>query len=473
MTLRTRILLTTVGLAAVGLMVAAAATYHFLGTFLTDRVDQQVRVAVAPIAARLIAGDVLGGPPEAPVSDEARRAFLPDGSYGAVLDAEGGVLEEATIGADGAEAARPELPTDPAALRELDGSVVEVPAVGGGTAFRLTALPLVDGRTLVAAIPLTEVEATLRQLLVIEAIVTLVVLSSLALAAAWLARRELRPLDRMAETADAIAAGDLAQRVSPDDPRTEVGRLGRALNGMLAQIEEAFAERSASEQRLRQFVADASHELRTPLTAIRGYAELFRRGAASRPDDLARTMREIEEASERMGRLVRELLLLARLDEGDTLAREPVDLTTLAARAIDTARLSEPTRSFELDASDEVFVDGDDVRLRRVVDNLLSNAIRHAPASSTVHVRVYATNGSAALEVADEGPGIAPEHADRVFERFYRSDGGRSRESGGSGLGLAIVKSIVEAHAGAISHHDRPGGGTVFRVSLPARRGTS
>jgi two-component system OmpR family sensor kinase len=325
---------------------------------------------------------------------------------------------------------------------------------------------LVQAR-LIVAIPMRDVDDTLHHLLVIELLVATGVLLALALLAWWVVHMGLRPLERMGETAGAIARGDLSRRVEPADERTEVGRLGIALNSMLAQIEEAFAERTASETRLRRFVADASHELRTPLTSIRGYAELFRRGASTRPDDLAKTMRRIEEAAARMGVLVEDLLLLARLDQGRPLEHAPVDLTRLVAAAVDDLRATSPNRLVTYESDGAIVVSGDEFRLRQVLANLLENARTHTPPSSPVEVRVTQSDTDAIIEVRDHGPGMSEEDAARAFERFWRSDPSRTRSSGGAGLGLAIVAAITEAHGGHAEVETRPGAGATFRVCIP------
>jgi len=331
------------------------------------------------------------------------------------------------------------------------------------------ATSLGDGGTLFVAFPLDEVEQTLQRLVGIELTTAAVLLLLLAALSLWVVRIGLRPLELIAVTAGDIAGGDLTRRVDPAEPRTEIGRLGLALNAMLSQIEGAFAERAASEDRLRRFVADASHELRTPLTAIRGYAELFRRGASERPEDLARAMRRIEEEAARMGLLVEDLLLLARLDQGRPLERAPVDLVALTADAIADLSAVEPDRPVSFEHPAALIVSGDEARLRQVAANLLTNARQHTPEGTPVHVRIRSLDGRALLEVADEGPGLPPGTAERVFERFYRADPTRARATGGSGLGLSIVAAIAAAHDGTVLAGSPPSGrGASFAVDLPA-----
>ncbi|MFC6929222.1 sensor histidine kinase [Actinomadura yumaensis] len=236
---------------------------------------------------------------------------------------------------------------------------------------------------------------------------------------------------------------------------------------MLAQIEAAFREREASENRLRRFIADASHELRTPVATMRGYAELFRRGAADRPGDLAKAMRRIESEAERMGLLVDEMLLLARLDQGRPLERRPVDLAVLAADAVADAGAVEPGRPLTLDAAEPVIVSGDAERLRQVLANLLANVRRHTPAGTPAAVRAALDGDRAVIEVADQGPGLTEEQRAKVFERFYRADAARSRDHGGAGLGLSIVAAVAQAHGGTATVRSAPGEGAVFTVTLP------
>jgi two-component system OmpR family sensor kinase len=274
----------------------------------------------------------------------------------------------------------------------------------------------------------------------------------------------------MQVTAGAIAAGELSRRVSPADARTEVGRLGIALNAMLDRLEEAFAQRTASERRLRQFIADASHELRTPLASIRGYAELFRMGATRDSVELARAMQRIEDESKRMGVLVEDLLTLARLDREPAHAHMPVDLGSLARDAVKDARVTAPDRDVSLVAADGTVVVGDSDRLQQVLANLLRNALVHTPAGTPVDVTVTREAATVVVRVRDHGPGLPTEATERLFERFWRAEGGRERGSAGAGLGLAIVAAIVSAHGGSIDAANAPGGGAVFTVRLDAAR---
>jgi two-component system OmpR family sensor kinase len=463
--LRKRMLVVTVALFVVGLGGANFATYHFLSSFLIDRIDDQLRAATRPAAARLTRT-------EQPHPGE-HGLSLPNGSYAALVDERGRVQREVRFNAGQDAGPRPAIPT--ALIRSkapgAEPTLTTARAVSGQTEYRLIAKRLGDEGAVVVAMPLTEVRATQHRLLLIEGIVSGLVAAAIGLLAYWLTRRELRPLEVMAQKSRAIAAGDLSQRVAPHGPHTEVGQLGDALNAMLAEIERAFDERAAAEERLRRFVADASHELRTPVTAIRGFAELFRRGASERPADLANVMRRIEQEGERMGELVEELLLLARLDQGLPLEREPVDVTAVVEAAVDAARAADPERRIDVDSHSPLVVLGAESRLRQVVDNLLTNARVHTPAGTPVHVWFAAEDERVVLEVSDEGPGVPAEEADRIFERFHRIDRSRARSQGGVGLGLAIVRSLVEAHGGAVAYRPRPGGGSVFRVSLPLAPG--
>jgi len=292
----------------------------------------------------------------------------------------------------------------------------------------------------------------------------------------WFAvRRAFRPLTRIEDTAAAIAAGDLTQRVPERLTGDEVASLSRSLNAMLAQIEQSFALREASEERMRQFVADASHELRTPLATVRGYAELYRQGAVNRPEEVTGAFARIESEATRMGGLVEDLLVLARLDGERPLDLGDVDLAVLAGDATQDARVLAPDRHIRLiglgGPLGPVHVTGDEQRLRQVITNLVTNALNHTPAGHPVEIAVGHLNGMAAVEVRDHGHGIDPVRARQVFERFYRADPSRSRAqvSGGNGLGLAIVAAIVTAHHGKVGVARTPGGGATFVLQLPQR----
>ena len=343
-----------------------------------------------------------------------------------------------------------------------------------GLRYRVVVVKDANGTYALIGTSMREADATFSRLLWVEVAATGAVLFVLALVAFWVIRLCVRPIDEMAATADAIAEGDLSRRIDVVSPRTEAGRLGMALNGMLHQIEGAFSERQESEDRLRRFVADASHELRTPLTSIRGYTELYRSGAITDGPQLVDAMRRIEGESERMGELVDDMLLLARLDQGRPLDSQLVDLDALAADAVADARAVEPDRPISLDVSGpSTEVMGDEQRLRQMVGNLLANARQHTPRDAAVDVRVWSEDDQAMLEVADRGPGMAAEDAAHVFERFYRADPSRVRaaEGGivasGAGLGLSIVAAVASAHHGRAWVESAPGAGARFRIELP------
>jgi two-component system, OmpR family, sensor kinase len=456
LTLRTRLLIGLVVLTAIGLSVAGAVTYREQRSFLLDRVNEQLASALA-VPGQFSAA--VNNP-----STTGRQRPLPYGTYAELRFDDGG--RQTVAGEMIPDAEKPQLPTE-VALGKI--YTIHHPSyrVEAGRVFVASGREVQRPATLIVAIPLRDVTDALHRLLFIEAVVAAIVLLGIAVLAWVVVRLGLRPLQQMQDTAGAIAAGDLSRRVETADEHTEVGRLGLALNQMLQQIEHAFEERAESEARLRRFVGDASHELRTPLTSIRGYAELFRRGAAERPEDLAKAMRRIEEEADRMGVLVDDLLLLARLDQGRPIERTPVDLTRIVGDAVDDARTVAPGRSIEFSPNGSIIVPGDEVRLRQVMANLLQNAVRHTPADTPVHVRVTTDDADAIIEVRDEGPGMATEDADRVFERFWRGDVSRTRASGGTGLGLAIVAAIADAHGGSTSVDTAPGQGATFRVHLP------
>jgi two-component system OmpR family sensor kinase len=479
--LRARILASVLVLSAAGLVLLAVVTYTEQRSFLLNRLDQQVREAAPAISQALDSAGFRppsnggfpagmgfpargAGSPRAGPTGGGPSLNLPPGTYGQRRDASGKVLGHVLITYGQAASPAPAIPA-----RVPTGQLFSVGSVGSsGLRYRVYVIhdPEDSGLTLVA-VPLHEVDQTLSQLLLVEGLVIVGVLVALGAAAFFIVRIGLRPLDRIGVTAGAIAAGELSRRVTPATPRTEVGRLGLALNAMLERLEQAFAERQASEDRLRQFLADSSHELRTPLAAIRGYAELFRMGATSDGAATANAMRRIEEESKRMGLLVEDLLTLARLDEAPEPTRQPVDLAELACDAVQDARATAPERSIELSSPDLVVVPGDPDRLRQILANLMRNALVHTPAASAIEVSLDEDEHDVVFEVRDHGPGIPDASVGLLFERFWRADGGRGRGKAGAGLGLAIVSAIANAHGGGVQAQNAPDGGAIFRVRLP------
>jgi two-component system OmpR family sensor kinase len=471
MTLRFRLTAAVVVVVAIGLLIADVLTYTALRSFLVRRVDEQLRSSPA-LAIGVLADDAPGDPdlPGGPAD-----GVLPSGTYVHLFAPDGASVAYRFLVYGGPTPAFPNLPST---MTSGFGDVQHPFTVGSsgsdGVRYRVVAQGLsgeLGGYTVVVAIPLTEVAQTLRRLLIIAGLVTLCVLAAMALLSWWTVRRELRPLERIEETAGAIAGGDLARRVDQTDPRTEVGRLGVALNVMLGRIEGAMDERRASEEALRRFLADASHELRTPLTSIRGYAELFRRGADERPEDAALAMRRIEQEGERMSVLVEDLLFLARAGEGRPIQNEPVDLAQLTKDAVHDARTVDASRDIALDAPSSLILQGDGDRLRQVLANLLANALAHTPADTPISVVLRRVDDQAELSVSDRGPGLSPEAADHVFEPFFRADPARERvataEGKSTGLGLAIVAAIAESHGGTVAVSSQPGEGATFTVQLP------
>jgi two-component system OmpR family sensor kinase len=479
--LHTRLLAGVLVLSAAGLVLLGAVTYAEQKSFLQGRVDQEARAAVGALsqlldragyrpkalaepAAGLAPQSSTAGPP--PLGSGA-EINLPPGTYGQRRLADGTVLGHRVIKYSSTEAARlaPNIPRQVPLER-----LFTVHAVGGSDVhYRVYVQrdPEDVGLT-VAAVPLTDLDQTLKRLLVVEALVIGGVLLALGVLAFVVVRLGLRPLSRIEVTAGEIAAGELSRRVSPASGRTEVGRLGLALNAMLDRLEGAFAARQASEDRLRQFLADASHELRTPLASIRGYAELFRMGAAQRPQDTELAMRRIEDEARRMGVLVEDLLTLARLDEEPELRREPVDLAKLARDAVTDARATAPDQRIDVTAPDVALVSGDPHGLHQAVANLMRNALVHTPPGTAIEVTVEREQGGVAVSVRDHGPGLPAGAHGRLFERFWRAGAGRERGKAGAGLGLAIVREIVAAHNGRVEAQDAPGGGARFVIHLPA-----
>ena len=455
--LRLRLVGVVVLLSALALTLSGLAATTALRGYLLGQVDRQLSSSVSRLSdnTQLHGVDSGGGGRSDPLTD----------AYAEVIS--GGTTLHSAL-RSGLSA--PSLPADlsshqvPFTVSSLDGQ----------DTWRVQ-VAVEDDVIVVVALPLDGLESTLTRLVVVEVIGGAVVLVLLAGVGYAVVRRSLRPLTQVGLTAEQIAAGDLSLRVPVGCDRTEVGSLSRSFNTMVAQIETAFEARAeseaqarASEDRMRRFVADASHELRTPLTSIRGFAELYRQGALPAGDDVDRAMARVESEARRMGELVDDLLLLARLDRQRPLDRARVDLIALARTTIQDARATAPDRTLRIRMDAEPCpVAGDAARLAQVIGNLLTNALIHTPPSAVVAVRVGRDGEQAILEIADDGPGIDDVDKPRIFERFYRADVSRTRASGGSGLGLSIVAGIVHAHGGTVAVVDTPGGGATFRVELP------
>lgn len=487
--LRVKLIAALLVLSTTAVVITSVSATAVLRSYLFDRLDRQLDrytnsvltqvSANAPTPPSTGTGDTTTTTPVEPTRRMASPYFF------VVRDLAGTVVrrESSQLDNPGRVPALPVMDVNQARLR--DDEPFTIPAVQSGLPrWRSITRVLPDGSgSLTLALSLEESDATVARLSRILTFVGLGVLVLTGLGSWLIVRSSLRPLREVEQTAEAIAAGDFSRRV-PDHPgRTEVGRLSTAVNVMLGRIETALTEKEASaaaaqasEERMRRFITDASHELRTPLTSIRGFAELYRQGAVKNPDQVPGLLARIEDEATRMGLLVEDLLLLARLDQARPIEREPVDLVAVATDAVVAARVTHPDRRLEVrlvgEDDDQPGVLGDDARLRQVAGNLITNACTHTPAGTPVRVSVgsFQENGSrwAVLEVADDGPGLTAEECDRVFERFYRTDSSRNRRTGGSGLGLSIVAALVAAHGGKVEVQSVPGAGSTFRVRLPA-----
>ncbi|MGA7397211.1 MAG: HAMP domain-containing sensor histidine kinase [Solirubrobacterales bacterium] len=492
MSLRIRLLIGILVLAAAGLLVLDVVSYRALEGHLDDRVDQQVESSARPLefALRLKAngqGDLgLAARPQSADSDlipdggqspggragrpRGAAPELPPGTYGQLRTAAGQVLTSVSFDYGDSEQSSPDLSGElPVTGVGEPIEPVTVNSKEGDGKFRVAATTGPDGLVTVSAVPMGDTEETLEQLAVIEAIVTVSVLIALAGLGWWVIGIGLRPLKRIGETADEIAGGDLSKRIDDVNPNTEVGRLGITLNSMLTQIEEAFRQRKESEDRMRQFLADASHELRTPLASIRGYSELYRLGAIEEPDGLPTAMSRIESESMRMGELVDDLLALARLDEMPTPAREMVVLGPILEESVADLQATSPSHQISIETGGDLRTNGDPDQLRRAIANILRNAVVHTPDNTPIEVRASRSSDRLTIEVRDHGPGLPDGSEKTVFDRFWRDSESRTRDSGGAGIGLAIVAAIVDGHDGTVTAANAADGtGAIFTIELPA-----
>ncbi|MGW3622206.1 sensor histidine kinase [Streptomyces sp. NPDC000880] len=494
LSLRSRLVVLSVVLVVVGLGVSDTVVLGYVRGDLVQRVDQQLKRYGGPLARRL----ANGGPPSSNTQNNGlSKPWLPSQYVVAFAASDGKISQQLSVPVSPGDA-RPQWPVmDAAQLRARTGTPFEIPSDHGESDWRVLILP-VPGATarhplrsgneqttghagalparIVVAASLHDVTSTTDSLRTAFQLIGAVVAALLGLAGWFAMGAGLRPLHLIEATATEIAAGrPLSHRMPYASTRTEAGRLSTALNIMLARIESAFAARAESEARMRRFIADASHELRTPLVSIRGFAELYRMGALPDQADVRRTMARIESEAIRMGGLVEDLLTLARADESRPLQLAPMDLRTLAADALHDTTALDATRLVHLTGpggdspSAPAVVLGDEARLRQVVANLVGNAIAHTPPGTSIRIGVGIENGHGVIEVADQGPGLQPDQATRVFERFYRADAARTRrEGGGAGLGLAIVTALVTAHNGHVDLTTTPGRGVTFRVRIPS-----
>ncbi|WFE30776.1 ATP-binding protein [Solwaraspora sp. WMMD791] len=506
--LRVKLVAAVLSLVFTALLVISVSTAVFLRSHLIDQIDAELRDYVTDLRTKI------GNVQDLPYWQQPETLEVqPPSDYLVIVTDSNGLASSPWYDIDRLDHSDlPRWPAELAGFEQLRGEPFTTHARDGSPRWRMLYASLPTGQVIAIGQSLADVDKAVGRLVWIDTMVGCGVLVLLALAGAAIVRTNLKPLVEIEQTASAIAAGDLTRRVPDPEPgaqvpQTELGRLSRTLNAMLTQIEAAFTARAnsewaarmaesaareaavaaqyseararRSEERMRQFVADASHELRTPLTTIRGFAELYRQGAAAAsPQDAARLVRRIEDEAARMGLLVEDLLLLARLDRERPLDLAPVELSVLASDAVQAARVVDPQRRVELDigpGAGTLVVFGDDARLRQVIGNLMANAINHTPADATVTLRLRAEEpGFATVEVADDGPGLTPEQSERVFERFYRADAARTRSAerpSGTGLGLAIVAALVAAHSGTVEVESTPGEGATFRVRLPLATG--
>jgi two-component system, OmpR family, sensor kinase len=461
--LRTRVMAAAALLVAITSLVTAVLSTTLLRGYLLSRSDAQLQ-DFAKVASRIVQRQQLQ--PDA----HSRPQTLPTQFLVEVIGANGKIQVPG-----GPLGSAKGLRLSAAHLRDTGTPFTATSAGTAGGSWRVLVQRLSGGGHLVIAYSLGDLNSTVTRLEVADALAGAVAVILLAGIGLPLMRASLAPLARIEAEAEAIAGGDLSRRIDHPAGNTEVGRLAEALDVMLASIETAYLARAdgegralRSQERMRRFVADASHELRTPLTSVRGLAEYgMQQGDAATREELLRLMSQITGEADRMSRLVADLLLLARFDTGRPLDRRPTDLASLAAEAVQRARVIDPGRPITIEAADPVIVDGDEERLRQVIDNLIGNALRHTPSGSPVAVTVSGGTSHADLTVTDHGPGMTEEQASRVFERFYRTDDARTRERGGAGLGLAIAASLAAAHGGEITVDTGRGLGAAFHLRLP------
>lgn len=477
--LRSRLTIGILVLTAIGFAASFVGTANALRGYLIGQIDEQLNSVVGGTALRLDRGAVIQNNEENELEEHERRERnrpaptpqplqrIPTTLSVTLLTNDGEIK-----GALGGDLATSQI-TDylkgftNAKAAATEGAPFTIKA--DGSDFRAISIVLpTTGDTLIVAQSLDGVDKTEKQLLTLFILVGLIVLLLIAIAARWVIKIGMRPLENVEKTAEQIASGDLSARLPDAKPSTEVGRLVNSLNAMLSRIEESFAARSESEGRLRRFVADASHELRTPLTAIRGFAELHRQGAVSGEGDTKELIARIERESMRMSALVEDLLTLARMDQGPKMEIKPVNLSELVSDAVESAKAAGPGHPINVDLGNEIYALGDTNRIHQVVANLLTNARVHTPVGTQITVKVSQDEKEALIAVSDNGPGLSDADREKIFERFYRVDPSRQRSSQeGSGLGLSIVDAVMRSHSGYVSVDSKLGEGATFTLHFP------
>ena len=467
--LRNRLTVGVLVLSAIGFIGAGVGAQALLKDYLINQVDDQLLSVVNGTADRLdqagIARDDDGddrGPQAARATTPLNR--VPTSISVTVLDPFGNL-----VGGIGGDLNSNQV-TDyvmgllPGQVAAFGSKPFTIEAPGADFRVATTVLPSSLGSVIVAQ-SLSDFDKTTRQIGTIFLIIGGLVLLFIAFASRQVIKLGMKPLEKIEATAEKIAAGDLSARLENFEPDTEVGRLSTSLNQMLSRIEESFAARTESESKLRRFVADASHELRTPLTSIRGFAELHRQGAVPEGEKTKELISRIEKESMRMGSLVEDLLMLARIDQSREIVMADVDLSTLIKEAVTSAQVAGPEHPITSDIAHDVHTQGDSDKIYQVVTNLLANARAHTPAGTAIHVATYSADDGTYVTVADKGPGLTAEDQQHVFERFYRVDTSRQRSSSdGSGLGLSIVDEVMKAHGGSVSVSSEPGNGATFTL---------
>ena len=467
--LRNRLTVGVLILSAFGFAGAGFGAQALLQDYLIHQVDDQLLSVVGGVADRLDQAGIARDDDD----DQAARAAtplnrVPTSISVTVLDPFGNL-----IGGIGGDFNSNQI-TDyvkgllPGQVAAFGAKPFTVEAPGADFRVATTVLPSSLGSVIVAQ-SLNDFDKTTHQISIVFLIIGGIVLLFIAFASRQVIKLSMKPLKKIEETAEQIAAGDLSARLENFEPDTEVGRLSTSLNTMLSRIEESFAARAQSEDKLRRFVADASHELRTPLTSIRGFAELHRQGAVPEGEKTKELISRIEKESMRMGYLVEDLLLLARMDQSRELVLVDLDLSSLVTEAVTSAQAAGPDHPITSEIAHNVHTQGDADKVYQVVTNLLANARAHTPAGTAIHVSTYSTKDGSYVSVADNGPGLSAEDQLHVFERFYRVDSSRQRSSDdGSGLGLSIVDEVMKAHGGAVSVASEPGKGATFTLHFKA-----